>query len=155
MARRKTKNNISNKSIAAVVAIVLISTLVLFWNPTPETVSAVSDDTKIQAQGLTRSDSDLVIDRFDNVDVTLSSVMSPVYQLSLEDGGRLLDGLLTMEFLDGEIEDSDLTEIVLYVFDPATLSWQPLVTSFDLSTNEIFSTVEFSGWVMVVAAERL
>ena len=107
-------------SVAAVVAIVFVASVFLFLRPAPEEVVGISDDGLVRASGLSRSSSEtLVIERIDDVETSVTTAISHVYEVSLTSNGHVNDGELVMT-----IEQSEsLSEIVLYTFDRETLSW--------------------------------
>ena len=148
MAGRKTSQ--TNRSVAAVVAIVFVASMLFFLRGVPEEVTGISQDGLVRASGLTRSSESLVIERIDNVETLISKVVSPVYEVSLTSGGVLSSGELTMTIEEGE----SLSQLVLYTFDRETLSWIVLPTLFDLADSTLSTSLELRGSMLIVAAEQ-
>ena len=138
-------------SVAAVVAIVFVASVFLFLRPAPEEVVGISDDGLVRASGLSRSSSEtLVIERIDDVETSVTTAISHVYEVSLTSNGHVNDGELVMT-----IEQSEsLSEIVLYTFDRETLSWVELPTLFDLASFSVSTSLDFTGSLLLVAGER-
>lgn len=133
------------------VAIVFVASVFLFLRPAPEEVVGISDDGLVRASGLSRSSSEtLVIERIDDVETSVTTVISHVYEVSLTSNGHVNDGELVMT-----IEQSEsLSEIVLYTFDRETLSWVELPTLFDLASFSVSTSLDFTGSLLLVAGER-
>ncbi|MBI4437596.1 hypothetical protein HY631_01455 [Candidatus Uhrbacteria bacterium] len=140
----------ANRSVAAVVAIVLVASAFLFLRGAPEQVVGVSQDGLVRASGLTRSAGSLVVERIDDVETSVTAVRSPVYEVSFTGNGRLDQGELVME-ID---EDESLSDSALYAFDRETLNWIELPTLFDLSHATLSTSLSFSGSLLVVAGAR-
>ncbi len=133
------------------VAIVFVASVFLFLRPAPEEVVGISDDGLVRASGLSRSSSEtLVIERIDDVETSVTTAISHVYEVSLTSNGHVNDGELVMT-----IEQSEsLSEIVLYTFDRETLSWVELPTLFDLASFSVSTSLDFTGSLLLVAGER-
>lgn len=149
MAGRKMGNT-TNKSIAAVVVIVFVASAFFLFRSVPEEVVGVSHDGLVRASGLTRSSESLVIERIDNIQTSVRNVVSPVYEVSLSEGGSLERGELTM-VID---QSASLSDIVVYTFDRTTLGWIALPTLFDLSETTIFTSLDLVGSLLIVAGWR-
>lgn len=153
MKRGSTKKD-SNISIAIVVAIVLIASVLLIVRPSPEHVVARSSDTLLRIEGLTRSHAAVVIERLDGVATAIPEPASPVYEATLTTQGTLEEAQLTFAF--GELgSEALIQEVTIYVFDRETLAWESVPTFFDLDTQTVTADVEFSGSVMVGLGRRV
>ena len=147
MAGRIARASKTNWSIAAVVAIVFVASAFLLFVSAPEQVVGVSDDGLVHASGLTRSSQTLLIDRIDNVETSIQTVVSPVYEISLTGGGSLDGGEIVMVIDASE----SVSESVFYTFDRETLSWTTLPTLFNLSERTISTSLNLTGSMLIVA----
>ncbi len=151
--RRGSVKKESSLSIAIVVAIVLIASALFILRPSPEQVVAVSQDSLVYLEGVTRSPSILTIERLE-VDTTVVSLVSPVYELYLESEGLLQNGELTFSFSEFD-SDVPIQEVTVYQFDRETLSWVALPTYFDLDRQVVTCELEFSGSILVGLGKRV
>src|SRR3989338_5971581 len=110
----------SSLSIAIVVAIVLIASALLILRPSPEQVIAVSQDSLLRVEGVTRSSGTVAIERLDGVATSIPGVMSPVYEVTLTRDGTLEDAEFSFSFSDLSSELS-IQEVVVYRFNRETL----------------------------------
>jgi hypothetical protein len=147
-------NNKSSISIAIVVAIVLIASVLIILRPMPEQVIATSQDGLVQVDGVTRASGALQIDRLDGVQTSIENILSPVYQISFGDDGVLEDAEVVMAFNELGQEEVSIQDATIYQFDRTTLSWQALPTFFDLSEGTLSASLTLSGSVMVGVGAR-
>ena len=153
MSRGSTKKD-SSISIAIVVAIVLIASVLLIVRPSPEHVAARSSDSLLSIEGVTRSQGVLAIERLDDVATSIPEPTGPIYEATLSTQGTLEEAQLTFAF--GELDFGALIqEVVVYVFDRQTLSWESVPTFFDLDTQTVTADVEFSGSLLVGLGMRV
>ena len=143
----------SSLSIAIVVAIVLIASALLIVRPSPEQVVAVSTDSLLRVQGVTRSSGTVVIERLDGVSTSIPDLMSPVYEATLSEG-TLEEAQLTFSFSDlgGELE---IQEVAVYLFNREKLTWESVPTFFSLENQTVTADIEFSGSILVGLGRRV
>lgn len=152
MARRKTKNKQeSNWAIAAVVAIVLFGTWFVWQSHAPEQVSVISDDQVVIVEGKTRTNTSLMIEHVEDAISLGDGFVSDLYEVSFVGGGQLVDGEVVM-VLDSEL---DLTELVVYMYDPSVMDWVALPTVFDLILGNISAELTVLDSAVIVAGERV
>ncbi|GEM_PF-3497694 len=144
----------SSISIAIVVAIVLIASALLILRPSPEQVVAVSQDSLLRVEGVTRSSGTVAIERLDGVATSIPGLMSPVYEVTLTRVGTLENAEFSFSFSDFPSELS-IQEVTVYRFNRETLSWEAVPTFFDLDAQTLTAELEFSGSVLVGLGERV
>ncbi|MCR4314347.1 MAG: hypothetical protein NUV84_03815 [Candidatus Uhrbacteria bacterium] len=144
----------SSLSIVIVVAIVLIASALLIVRPSPEQVVAMSTDSLLRVQGVTRSSGTVVIQRLDGVSTSIPELASPVYEATLTGEGTLEDAEFTFSFSDF---DSGLAiqDVAVYVFNREMLTWESLPTFFDLENQTLTAHMEFSGSILVGLGIRM
>ena len=152
--KRGSAKKESSISIAIVVAIVLIASVLLILRPSPEQVVVLSEDTFVRLEGVTRSSVTVLIQKLDGVQASVPGLTSPVYELSLESEGVLENGELTFSFSEFDPEQA-IQDAVVYQFDRVTLSWVALPTYFDLDSETVTCVLEFSGSVLVALGSRV
>lgn len=138
----------SSLSIAIVVAIVLIASALLILRPSPEQVVAVSTDSLLRVEGVTRSSGTVVIERLDGVSTSIPDLASPVYEATLTGEGTLEDAELTFSFSDLD-SGFPIQEVIVYLFNRETLAWESVPTFFDLENQTVTADVEFFGSILV------
>jgi hypothetical protein len=152
MAPRKVKKKQETHwAIAAVVAIVLFGTWFVWQSRAPEHVSVVSDDQVVTVQGKTRAATPLMIEHVEDAVSFGDGFVSDLYEVSFADGGQLVDGEVVM-VLGSEL---DLTELVVYTYDPSVMDWVALPTVFDLTLGYISSELTVLDSAVIVAGERV
>lgn len=144
----------SSLSIAIVVAIVLIASALLILRPSPEQIVAVSTDSLLRVEGVTRSSGTVVIERLDGVSTTIPDLASPVYEVTLTGEGTLEEAELTFSFSDLDSEFS-IQEVAVYRFNRETLMWESVPTFFDLENQTVTADMEFSGSILVGLGRRV
>lgn len=147
MKRRSAKKD-SSISVAIVVAIVLIASVLLILRPSPEQVVAISSDSLLRVEGVTRSSGTVVIERIDGVATSIPEPVSPVYEATFTTQGTLEEAQLTFSFAELS-SDLPIQDASVYVFDRETLAWESLLTFFDLDQQTVTAEVEFSGSLLV------
>ncbi len=150
MSRRKEKRK--GGAVAAVVAIILVASVFILLKPAPEQVFVTSSDGLLRASGSTSSGVAFASERLDNVQTGIQEPVSPVYELSLTGGAELKNGEVIVVINDDSIS---LSQVVIYIFDRATLLWIPLPTIFDLSNSTVSSSLSFTGSLLVGAGLRV
>lgn len=144
----------SSISVAIVVAIVLIASVLLILHPSPEQVITVSADRLLRVEGVTRSSASVVVERLDGVATSIADPVSPVYEASLTTHGTLEEAELTFAFseLGSELP---IQEVSVYMFNRETLSWEPVPTFFNLDRQTLTANVEFPGSILVGLGKRV
>lgn len=138
----------SSLAIAIVVAIVLIASTLLILRPSPEQVVAVSSDSLLRVEGVTRSSGIVVIERLDGVAISIPDLVSPIYEVTVTDDGTLEDAELTFSFSEFGSELS-IQQGAVYFFNRETLLWESVPTFFDLANQTVTADMEFSGSILV------
>jgi hypothetical protein len=152
MARRNTKKKQeTNWAIAAVVAIVLFGTWFVWQSRAPEQVSVISDDQVVTVEGKTRASTPLMIEHVEDAVSLGDGFVSDLYEVSFADGGQLIDGEVVMD-INSEL---DLTELVVYTYDPSVMDWVALPTVFDLTLGNISAELTVLDSAVIVAGERV
>lgn len=146
--KRRSAIKDSSISVAIVVAIVLIASVLLILRPSPEQVVAISSDRLLRIEGVTRSSGTVVIERLDGVATSIPESVSSVYEVTLTAEGILQEAQLTFSFAELS-SDLLIQDVSVYVFDRETLAWEPLPTFFDLDQQTVTADVAFSGSLMV------
>lgn len=136
------------------VAIVLIASALFILRPSPEQVVAVSADSILRVEGVTRSSGTVIIERLDRVSTSIPDITSPVYEATLTGEGTLEDAELTFLFsnLDSELQ---IQEVAVYLFNRETLTWESMPTFFNLENQTVTADMEFSGSVLVGLGKRV
>lgn len=150
LARKKD----SSLSIAIVVAIVLIASVLLILRSSPEQVVAVSADNLLRVEGVTRSSGTIVIERLDGVSTSIPDLTSPIYEATLTADGTLEGAQLTFSFSEFGSTLS-IQDAAVFVFNRETLNWEPAPTFFDLENQTVTADMEFSGSILVGLGRRV
>lgn len=153
MSRRSGQKE-SNISIAIVVAIVLIASALFILRPSPEQVVAVSTDSLLRVEGVTRSSGTLVVERLDGVSTSILDLVSPIYEATITNNGTLEDAEFTFSFSDFGSE-LPIQEVAVYFFNRETLTWESVPTFFDLENQTVSADMEFSGSLLVGIGRRV
>jgi hypothetical protein len=137
-------------SIAAVVAIVLIASVVVFIKTDPERVVAISEDRLLRVSGFVSGGASLEVKNLDSVEIKNGFKTLRVYELSLGNSAKLKNGEIIFKVPDTQ----DERVLYFYLFNRETLEWEPTTTEFDLLRSTISSPVFFSGSVIVAVATK-
>lgn len=153
MKRGSTKKD-SVISVAIVVAIVLIASVLLILRPNPEHVVAISSDHLLRVAGVTRSSGVLLIQRLDGLVTSIPQPVGPIYEATLTAQGTLEEAQLSFSFAELG-SDLSIQEAGVYVFDRETLAWQFVPTFFNLDQQTVSVDLEFSGSLLIGLGKRV
>ncbi|MBI4592544.1 hypothetical protein HY733_03810 [Candidatus Uhrbacteria bacterium] len=151
---RASSKKESSRSIAIVVAIVLIASAMLVLRPNPEQVVAVSSDRLLRVEGVTRSSGSVLIERLDEIETSIPNLFSPVYEVSLTSSGTLEEAEFRF-FFSALSSDLAIQDVTVYQFNRERLSWEAVPTFFDLSTHTLTCELDFSESVLVGLGARV
>jgi hypothetical protein len=145
MGRRNASTKNETWQVAVVVAVVVITSLFLFFTPAPEKVFLRSSDGLVTFEGVARPASGVNLFVHDTVAV-VDGIMLPLYEVTTQDGVVIKDGELTV-WIDET--DMSIKEAVLYRYNVTTFSWESLPTFFDLTTSSVSARVDVSGSLLI------
>ena len=104
-------------SIAAVVAIVLIASVVVFIKTEPERVVAISEDRLLRVSGFVSGGASLEVKNLDSVEIKNGFKTLRVYELSLGNSAKLKNGEIIFKVPDTQ----DERVLYFYLFNRETL----------------------------------
>lgn len=125
----KTKKTAESFLVPILFGLFAASFFVVFARA-PEQVVGVSTDRALRVEGISYEATSLRVLRLTNVEQSIPLMRSPVYELSVRDGG-ILDESVIRYRIPKELQSAPSNLLTFIVFDAKTLSWKSIPTTID------------------------
>ncbi|OGL99644.1 hypothetical protein A2318_01555 [Candidatus Uhrbacteria bacterium RIFOXYB2_FULL_45_11] len=143
----KTKKSAESFLIPILFGLFAASFFVVFARA-PEQVIGVSSDRALRAEGVSYEATALHILRLTNVEQSIPRMRSPVYELSVRDGGILNESVIRYR-IPKELRSAPPHLLTFIVFDTKTLSWTSIPTTIDEKKEVASATVPIHQVLMI------
>lgn len=125
----KTKKTAESFLVPILFGLFAASFFVVFARA-PEQVIGISSDRALRAEGVSYEATSLRVLRLTDVEQSIPRMRSPVYELSVRDGGVLDESVIRYR-IPKELQSAPSNLLTFIVFDAKTLSWKSIPTTID------------------------
>lgn len=143
----KTKKKTDIFTVAIILFVFVVTFFVLF-SQTPEQVSGMSSDRTLRVEGTSHDPSSVQILKLSNSEKSIVGMIAPVYEVDVL-GGKTIDRAIVSYAVPSSLSGEKINQLMLIVFDPTRLSWQPVQTSVDDVKKSLSTTVSVRGTLMI------